>query len=492
MTQLDQTRKEDFLVRADLTIEERLVPSILCKVYLPQKPSEKPFISFQPTKAQYDSCVHTFRCGFHAETPDFSGKIDATLDAPTVYLKDMRTTHWGPDLVVAQFNGDPQHLRVARFLSTDAELRTRCRVTWWLSPNKMLQPRMLIQSSFLGPISMERVFRHTFRLERHLVITFDKHYRSESRDDQIVQWSFLVGTTRHVLKGKEAFELCEELLPKIDDFLLIVSLGSRTRTACVGWEAVGSRQITSYYRGELEFPTGDTEPSYRDGLVDVNDFREFVTTAYSTFRAQPERDPIRGAIHALVPGKGHALEHTFLSLFAALEMLLLDFRRRNSLELIMNEEDWGALKVSCRKFIKEQTRATIDAPRRSWMYAKLDELNRVPLRIVLDALCTQYHIELSDLWPLFVEGRREIGLADIRNMIIHGEPFVDRCLDAVMVATEHLKWTVERVLLGLLNWPAERTEISRNFLARVAYPMRKLAAAKQTLEGNRGKRLASQ
>jgi hypothetical protein len=290
------------------------------------------------------------------------------------------------------------------------------------------------------------------------------------------------------LRGRETLGLCTELLPLIDDFLLIVSLASRTRTACIGWEAIDSRCITSYYRGEFAFPTGDSEPSYHDGLVRGNDFRDFVTTVYGTFRTQPDRDPIRGAIHALVPGKRHSLERTFLSLFAALEMLLLDFRRRNGLEFIMSEEEWKVLKASCRKFIKEQTRATIDKCRRSLIYSKLDELNRVPLRVVLEAFCRQYRIELADLWPLFAEAKGKIGLTDIRNMIIHGEPLGDRYMDALWVATEHLKWTVERIVVGLLNWPAERTEVSPIFLRSVAQPMIELATVRGAFEVDRGRR----
>lgn len=482
MSRLLADKKEGFFVHADLKIGDRVVAGIPCKVFLPEKPSDKPALSFQPTREQYASVQGTFTCGFNAEIRGVDGSLHGTIEAPTVYLHDLGTTTWAPDLSVSKFEGDPQHLRVVEFLSGAYVPRTRCRVTWWLSPNKMLNPHLIVESSYTGQVRIERVFRHTFRLERHLRFIFDREYRSRRDDDEFIQWSFLVGTTRHALQARDSPELCTEILPKLDDFLLIVSLGSSTRTACLGWQAVDQARITRYYRGKLSFPTGAREPIYVDGLVSVGDFDDFAAKAYSAFLGLPDREPVRGAIYALVPGRTYTTERKFLSLFAALEMLLLDFRRRNSLEFVMSEEQWKTFKAACKEFLKEQTRATLDKDRRKLMYSKLDELNRVPLRAAFEELCRRHGIELGDLWPVFAETKDNVGLVDIRNMIIHGETLRDRHMDALWIATEHLRWTVERVVLALLKWPVERTEVSPDFLRRMAQPMIRLPAVRQTFE----------
>jgi hypothetical protein len=50
--------------------------------------------------------------------------------------------------------------------------------------------------------------------------------------------------------------------------------------------------------------------------------------------------------------------------------------------------------------------------------------------------------------------------------LIHGDPFLKRPPEALACASAHLGWVVERMLLSVLGWPIERSNVSQEFLGR--------------------------
>ncbi|MEQ1531465.1 MAG: hypothetical protein ABL925_19290 [Methylococcales bacterium] len=74
-----------------------------------------------------------------------------------------------------------------------------------------------------------------------------------------------------------------------------------------------------------------------------------------------------------------------------------------------------------------------------------------------------YSIDLTDLWPVF-GGSGLAGLADIRNKLIHGDPFGHEMFQSLIVANEHLKYTLERVLSRVLQWDIAETKVNPVFL----------------------------
>ena len=105
------------------------------------------------------------------------------------------------------------------------------------------------------------------------------------------------------------------------------------------------------------------------------------------------------------------------------------------------------------------------------MYSKLSELNRIPLRLVFERFCQVHEMTIQDLWPMFSKDSDGPGLYDIRNYLLHGKSLPNEGLDAFCVATENLKWTLERMLLTWLAWPLERTDISREVLEKRTIPL---------------------
>lgn len=460
--------REDYFVRATVWVAGAEIPGIPCRVFLPERITQKPLLYFKPTREQYKKATAFYKGTFNARIPDHMQEAKVTLSAPTVYFSQMETLHWGPGVSESSFTGEPQHLRVVRCLTSDrAEERTL--LTLWITPNPMLRPVLDVTTHYTGSIEANRIRQLSFSVCTDIVLTFDEHFRTvDSGGGETRRWSYLVGECEIDIPASDVDQTREKVLPKVDDILAIASLGSRTRTACTGWAAIDQRHFVEYYRGEYTFPSGESEPSLDQGLVRQRDFAEFLATCYANFLQVADKGCIRNAIVSVVPGKSRTLEGSFLNMFASLEALILAFRREFDMEYVIPDAGtWAKLRTTVKKSISAALKDVSTKKQRAMMYEKVDELNRVSLSRAFSAFCSHYNIDLSDLWPVFGSGGL-IGLVDIRNRLIHGEVFLHSLFSALSIAHENLKLTVERGLVSVLGFPIERTEIDRAYLIQHA------------------------
>jgi hypothetical protein len=114
-------------------------------------------------------------------------------------------------------------------------------------------------------------------------------------------------------------------------------------------------------------------------------------------------------------------------------------------------------------FIKEHNHFKYEQEKRKLLYEKIQELSRVSFGTAFKSFCEFYQIDLSDLWPI---GGEEVStsLTKIRNKIIHGGRFEREEYNAVICALSHLKWTLERCILRVLDWDVERSKVRSLFL----------------------------
>jgi hypothetical protein len=466
--------KEDYFLLATVGFNDGQYDGVPCKVYLPKRVIGKVRIVLKPSKEQCQKIFQSFRGSLYAELKGFDGKTQNVIDAPKVYFTRSSTRHWGKELSESIIFVDPGDISFAKVIRNPQE-GDRGHIVLWLSQNRMLSPDITQQSSYDGSVTMGRVRQITVHLDSESRLLFDYHYRSRTDDSgTFTQWADLVA----MFEGESPFldnaSISVHLMPKVDDLLLIASLGSRTRTACVGWEAAETDRITHYYRRNISIPSGYKEPSFQDGLVSLRDFQEFLSVAHSTFVQLPNKQPIREAIVSVVPGRERRLEEDFLSAFAGLEELILDYRRREGLEYILDEQSFKQVRGHLKKAISKFDKLALTKDQRSWIYAKLAELNRVPLQVAFDEFCKVHSVELADLWPVFTAPRDGIGLSDIRNRMLHGQSLSVEAQREVSVATECLRWTVERMLLSLLRWPVDRSEIARASVKHHSTALREL------------------
>lgn len=202
-----------------------------------------------------------------------------------------------------------------------------------------------------------------------------------------------------------------------------------------------------------------------DAVIDKSNLGEFIETATNVLKQTELRDILHRAINFSICATGSHLEVSFISLYAALESVLTFFRRQDEYE-IMPSEEFGKFERDLKRWLKQHPVLTNESAKRGLIYEKIRELNRFPFSHVFQNFCERYSLDLSDLWPV-LGSREEWPLMEIRHRLVHGDPFTSRPYEAMLCAHMNLRWTVERMLLSVLNWPIARSNVSRERLLQI-------------------------
>lgn len=96
---------------------------------------------------------------------------------------------------------------------------------------------------------------------------------------------------------------------------------------------------------------------------------------------------------------------------------------------------------------------------RAFFVRKLGNLNQTSMKVKYDYFCKEMGVDNSDLWPIYEDQDRD--LYKIRNKLIHGKQFEYESY--LSIAKEHLRWIIERCLLGALGWK-KKTDVDREVL----------------------------
>lgn len=475
-------REENHFVKATLIVKSTEIIDVPCKIYLPERTHEKPYMVFKPSKENGLAMMASHKGELKAAIYGFDKEIQTTIRAPKVYFSGSFTKHWGDEFSETTVPGEPQDLHVIHHIRNH-EGKEITHIEFWISPNKFLTPSMICTSSYTGEIKYERVRNMEFRIKDGVKLVFEKHFSSKTaKNGDLVQWSFLVACSELNVSADDVETQKNNVLPDIDDFLLIVSFAARERTVCLGWSATDKNSHATFYRGDYAFPEGKDDDSLNNGVTDIQAFERFMKTCYPAFLRFENKLALRTALYSSVPSGHQTLETSFLSMFAGLETLILDFRRRKNLEFVLPEQEWIALRKYLQGCVRESIKPKLERQQRASIYRKLGELNRVPLGEAFDVFCQKYAIDLEDLWPVF--GKKEIaGLADIRNRLIHGDPLPHDLFGALIVAKEHLKYTLERVIVRVLGWDVEETKVNPSYLEKSFVVMKDLPSKQAQLSG---------
>lgn len=206
--------------------------------------------------------------------------------------------------------------------------------------------------------------------------------------------------------------------------------------------------------GGEQFRLGELAPR----LVGAAQAPALLDAAREALRGPGDADVLARAVGFALDAEGAPLELSFISLYTALESALTFFRRQGDYKII-RDEDFSVLKDKLRGWLNEHPPLAAEPARRALIYEKARELNRFPFSHVFKRFCDEYALDLSDLWPL-VGPAGEWPLMEIRHRLVHGDPFRSRPRGAVECAREHLRWTVGRMILSVLGWPAGRSLVS--------------------------------
>jgi hypothetical protein len=154
----------------------------------------------------------------------------------------------------------------------------------------------------------------------------------------------------------------------------------------------------------------------------------------------------------------HEISHNvFLTLFSGIESLVLLARKED----ILSPTEWDPFNKEVRKFVKKYVplKGEKKKDQRKLICEKIRELNRVAFSTAFRKICSDYKIDLEDLWPV-IEGKNMMTLSDIRNRLIHGDIFSLPEENSLVWANLHLRMTLERMILAILEWPVLESRVS--------------------------------
>jgi hypothetical protein len=424
----------DHVVRATLRNSAgTTVKGVVCGIFLPKRQTDPIKLQFQPTAKQANHLYFTLlRAGlpelaFSATTRHGGRRI--RFSAERVWCTSISTGHQYEIPYVTDFTGTPSDFHIEHSGVKELE---RGRGTLFLTPNELVNTAMIIRPSYTGNVRARRVVQPRFSLQSGVRLTFAKHFSyKEGERDETISFPELAAEFRFTRKPSDMFAVSRDL----DGFLLLTSFATRHRCVCLGWTYTNSRGvIVTHYRRNIAIPR--ERDSRNRTLIDMSEFPKFIRATYRRYCKFAQKEQFNSALYPLIGDADKTTEMSYFSLFSALESALLFADRTFHLFPPGHQrlqERWRLFRA-------------------------------------------QYPVDLSDLWPL-TDSTNGITLAQLRNKVAHGEYLNQAQTHALVYAKEHLRWTVERVLLSLLQWPISRSNAGSQPLSYI-HPYRSWAQAR--------------
>jgi len=327
-------------------------------------------------------------------------------------LKRFRDTaqHWGSKFIKCALPGEPWDLEITKCGSESDDLVIQNGI-FWLSPNRLLNPRLMSLFSYTGAVEMKTARELAFQHPTGLV-HFRTHFHHEHKTSAVLRTSELVAELNEKLERARLDNFVKEL----DDVLLLTSLATRHRCVCRGWRVWTANCETLFYRNRLAVPKA-RKIGTQETLIDDPEFEDFLKHGFLTFRQNAGHEALRQVIDLLVTSHEGTLESSFLKCFAALETLVTLYRQSAGLGTIFDPQAWATFEHDFKSFIKGHALFKEDSARRKLVYEKRGELNRVAFGTVYRKFTEslgKHGFHDDDLWPV-VGSSRGLSLAEIRN-----------------------------------------------------------------------------
>jgi len=367
------------------------------------------------------------------------------------------TTHQGHGRV-STFTGEAGTFSKTTYLDSDPG--NAADLQFWISHNTGLTPAVILTPEHSGDIVVTRRLRDPIPLTADIHVQFDQVFDDWHDGDAFHRVRRLVARSTLPDPG-----IAPTIAATLDDLLLLAGLPMRKRTVCYGWHLATASRMIEHFRGNSGAPGNYHYPSLGFGLVNGVDYHSFLTRAWDRFRSSPDQGPIRNLIYAAVPADNPPLERDTLALFSAIENYLASYRRRAGLANVIEPgRAWGKLDERLRSAIQSCTDPPLNTKQRSYLYQNLSGLNRPPLGAVFTAMVGQTGLVTHDLWPMF-DSQDGPSIYKIRNRLVHGD-FPETEVFTLSIVNEHLRWLIDRMLLGLFEWPVDQSDVAPALVER--------------------------
>jgi hypothetical protein len=472
-------REEDYLINTKITPyldngskNSYPIDNVLCKVYLPVKVTDTIWLVFHLSKEQYKIFSIEKFWRFAIESIDdtheyYTPEHKTKISAENVYINHLNSKHWSFAISDDQMIAQPTDLKIEHFRSPDGTDIPKTFGRFWLTPNKLISPGQSLSASYTGDVKVKTVWKVDFILEGGLPITFSKRYRyRDGEENENISWSELVAV--YELEGKaQNFDDVNNSLTDLDDLLRISSLALRHSCVCVGFDISNTEgYILDFYRRNISIPS--SKKNEYDELIDIQHIVEFLNVTYRKFIEIERNDLVRQAINYTIPREGRTIENSFISLYSALETLILYFRKNADLEFVFTQEEneqWKSFDRILRQLFKRHPLLKNDKTKRKRLYDNIPALKRISFRAAFEECFKFYDVNIDDLWAV-TGNSGGWSLSTIRNKLVHGEHFDSARRHLIVAAKSHLQWIVERLLLKILGWDISKSNVSSDYLAR--------------------------
>ncbi|MBU1397979.1 MAG: hypothetical protein KKH85_03660, partial [Proteobacteria bacterium] len=169
----DLDREENHLVKATLIVNGAEINGVPCKIYLPERIHEKPYVILKPSKEDAIRIMASNKGALKANVYGFDKEIETSIEAPVIYFSGSSTKYWGDGISDSTVPGEPQDLHIIHHLRAN-ESPERTQIVFWVSPNSFLTPFMVSSSSYTGEIKHEHVSNPEFMAKNDVKLVFEK------------------------------------------------------------------------------------------------------------------------------------------------------------------------------------------------------------------------------------------------------------------------------------------------------------------------------
>jgi len=313
-------------------------------------------------------------------------------------------------------------------------------------PDYLGNRKVSIEKTYAVKCSNNGEFNGEFRLE--------KHYSSWRIYDQTKE--FVCSQRVFVWHGSEPTKVAgiPALLKFADDVGLLLTFAARHRVLILGYHYITQNRSFQQFRSPLERSRIEREETGRDQLIPLDEFEAFMQTATITWGSLSKegKESVRLAIVALHPLTDPSAQRDYLSMFAALEGLSKLHKNKIASEL---DAVWESIQSSLSKCIDNQTSISFDA--QDFLKNNLHALKQgKKTEDRMKEFLKSPNVHLDDLWPVFGD-RKHPSLYWVRNELAHGRHFSDERFGIFLIAEEHLRLVLERVVLCVLGCDPNRT-----------------------------------
>jgi hypothetical protein len=461
-----EEREEDYFFDATIKSDTIIVEGVRCKLYLPPTHIGPISLVFHVTDEQARLLEGVgWKYSVHGELHHDVDQV-TTFHAEQVLNRGL-SSKYTAGISENSFAGEPIFLEVTEGFRSSECPQAECEINgnFWLTPNQLLSPSQRVVKSYTGNINVKTDWILGFTLQNDVGLTFTNHYRYQEDDaGTLTSFHELVAEFESKSKTIGYAEVRGPIVRELEDLLTLASFAARRGCVWMGYAVTSAKGYTRYYRRDVSIPA--PKKRWGDTLIAKKDIKDFLDLTCRKLVEVGRNDLLIKAINFATPKEGQVFEGAFMALYSALETLVLYFRRGHNLEMIFSDDKdaWRRLEADLRLWLRRHPQLKDDKSKRTLLYENLPALTRVSFRNAFQKFCEFYSVKLDDLWPV-VESADGWSLAIIRNRLVHGEYFNRQQQKALVSAGEHLRWTVERMILSIFGWDVSRSMVSTDELS---------------------------